>query len=347
MTTQPHSADSPAQRATSAAAQITAPITTPIATPIATGAAEVPGIPEIAVVGELCVDLILSGDVTPQFGQAEKMIDDAVLTIGSSSAIFACGIARLGRSVAFHGLVGDDLFGHFMIDSLAARGIDTRGIVVDPAIKTGITVHLSRGVDRAMLTYSGSIGALRFDQIDLAAVTRARHLHLGSYYMLDALRPQIPQLFAHAQAKGLSVSMDTNFDPSERWEGGIHEALAHVNLFLPNETEAAGITHRRDWRVALEDLARIAPLVVLKRGAAGAVALEGGTFAEAAPPRVDVVDTTGAGDTFDAGFIHAWLEGWPLERALQLGCVCGALSTQGPGGVSAQPTFAEASALLA
>ena len=301
---------------------------------------------DIAVVGELCVDLILSGDVTPAFGQAEKLVDDAVLTIGSSSAIFACGAARLGRNVAFYGVVGDDLFGHYMIDALAGRGVDTTGIVIDPALKTGITVHLSRGVDRAMLTYSGSIGALRISQIDQSRVLRARHLHLGSFYMLDALRADVPALFAAAQAAGLTVSLDTNYDPTGEWNGGIGRVLDHVDLFLPNETESTAITATSGWRVALDLLAKRVPVVAVKRGAQGAAGRQGAIFAEAGPPRVQVVDTTGAGDTFDAGFVHAWLEGWELERALRFGCICGALSTQGAGGTTAQPTPAEALALL-
>lgn len=297
---------------------------------------------DVAVVGELCVDLILSGDVTPAFGQAEKLVDDAVLTIGSSSAIFACGAARLGLKVAFHGVVGDDLFGQYMIDALAGRGVDTAGIVVDPSLKTGITVHLSRGVDRAMLTYSGSIGALRLDQIDQTAVARARHLHMGSFYMLDALRPDVPALFAAARAAGLTVSLDTNFDPTGEWDGGIRRVLEHVDLFLPNETESQAITRTGDWRAALDQLAAQVPVVALKRGAEGAVGRQGALHAQASSLRVDVVDTTGAGDTFDSGFVYAWLTGWGLERALRFGSVCGALSTQAAGGTTAQPTLAEA-----
>ncbi|MGL4650629.1 MAG: carbohydrate kinase family protein [Caldilineaceae bacterium] len=304
------------------------------------------GAVDIAVVGELCVDLILSGDVTPAFGQAEKLVDDAVLTIGSSSAIFACGAARLGLKVAFHGVVGDDVFGHFMVDALRERGIVTAGIVVDPGLRTGITVHLSRGVDRAMLTYSGSIGALHMRHCNLAAVLQARHLHLGSYYLLDALRADVPALFAAAHAQGISVSLDTNYDPSEQWDGGIAQTLAHVDLFLPNETESMAITRQPNWQAALEQLAAQVPLVALKRGADGATAQQGSRRVEAATPRIKVVDTTGAGDSFDAGFVYGRLAGWPLEQALRLGCVCGALSTQGPGGTTAQPTLAQAMALL-
>src|SRR5512137_2900710 len=155
---------------------------------------------DVLVVGELNADLILRGNVTPAFGQVEQIIDEATLTIGSSSAIFACGAARLGLRVAFIGKAGDDEFGRFMLRELTQHSINTSGVVIDPRIPTGLSVILSRPADRAILTHLGSIAALRFDEIDLSLLSRARHLHLGSYYLLDALRPNVPRLFDEAQA---------------------------------------------------------------------------------------------------------------------------------------------------
>jgi sugar/nucleoside kinase (ribokinase family) len=297
---------------------------------------------DLLVVGEINPDLILRGDVTPQFGQVEQIVDDAALTVGSSSAIFACGAARLGLRVAFVGVVGDDLFGQFMLREMAARGIDTRAVVVDPALRTGLTVILSRGNDRAILTDVGAIGALRYGQIDLGLLDRARHLHLGAFYMLDALRPDVPALFAEARARGLTVSLDTNYDPAERWDGGLHAALRHVDLFLPNEAELRAITSERELDAALDWIAEHVPTVAVKLGARGGVARRGAEEARAGPLPVAVVDTTGAGDSFDAGFVYGFLQGWPLERALRLACACGALSTRASGGTAAQPTLAEA-----
>jgi sugar/nucleoside kinase (ribokinase family) len=173
---------------------------------------------DVLVVGELNVDLILTGDVTPGFGQAEKLVEDATLTLGSSSAIFACGAARLGLKVAFIGKVGDDDFGRVVLRSLAERGVDTAGVVVDPTIKTGLSVILSRPDDRAILTHLGSIAALRYAEIDQSLLLRACHLHLGSYFLLDSLRPDVTQLFAEAHRQGLTTSLDTNYDPQENWE---------------------------------------------------------------------------------------------------------------------------------
>jgi sugar/nucleoside kinase (ribokinase family) len=310
---------------------------------------------DIVVVGELNVDLILSGNVTPAFGQVEKLIGDATLTIGSSSAIFACGAARLGLRVAFIGKVGADEFGRFMQREMAARGVDISGVVIDPAIKTGLTVILSRGSghpgqsrgdDRALLTYPGCIAALRYAEVDQALLARGRHLHLGCYFLLDALRPHVPALFDAARAQHLTVSMDTNYDPTEQWDGGLAEALQRADIFLPNETELRAIARQADPAAALSALAQRVPLVAAKLGAAGARAQRGAEYAEAASLPVEVVDTTGAGDSFDAGFIYGCLAGWDLSRALRLGCVCGSLSTRATGGTTAQPTLAEALAFL-
>lgn len=314
---------------------------------------------DILVVGDLNADLVLVGEAEPRYGQVEQLLDDASLLLGSSAGIFACGAARLGLRVAFAGLVGDDDIGRMLLRELAANGVDTRYITVDPAVKTGLTVILSRRADRALLTYTGSIAALRYAHVagalygdsgrvagrpgrSLRPSRSARHLHLGSFYMLDGLRPDVPRLFAEAKALGMSVSLDTNYDPRERWEGGVAEALAHVDVFLPNEAELRGIGRHHEWEVALERVAAQVPLVVVKRGEKGATARRGEQRLEAAAPQVMTIDATGAGDSFDAGFVYGYLAGWDLERSLRLACVCGALSTRAAGGTAAQPTLDEA-----
>ncbi len=228
---------------------------------------------DVIVVGELNADLILRGDVTPAFGQVEKIIDAATLTLGSSSAIFACGAARLGLRVAFIGKVGDDEFGRFVLRELDRQGVNTEGVTIDPTIPTGLSVILSRPDDRAILTHLGSIAALRFDEIDLARVARARHLHLGSFFLLDALRPDVPRLFDEARARGLSISIDTNYDPAEQWAGGLREVLHRVDVFFPNETELLAYTRETSIEAALDRVADIPAVAVAS--ARGAVARRG------------------------------------------------------------------------
>jgi sugar/nucleoside kinase (ribokinase family) len=300
---------------------------------------------DILVVGELNADLILRGDVAPAFGQAEQLIDDATLTLGSSSAIFACGAARLGLRVVFVGKAGEDEFGRFVVRELAARGVDTSGIVIDAAIPTGLSVILSRPADRAILTHPGSIAALRYDEIDQSLLPRARHLHLGSYFMLDALRPDVARLFDAAHSHGRSVSLDTNYDPAETWDGGLADVLSRVDIFLPNETELCAIAGVDNTDSALDRLAKRVPILAAKLGERGAIARRGAESAYAAAPPTQVVDTTGAGDSFDAGFVYCYLAGWDLARSLRLACACGSLSTRAAGGTGAQATLEEALAL--
>jgi sugar/nucleoside kinase (ribokinase family) len=296
---------------------------------------------DVIVVGELNADLILRGEVTPAFGQVEQIIDDAELTLGSSSAIFACGAARLGLRAAFCGKVGDDEFGRFVLRELARHGVNTDSVIIDPSVKTGLSVILSRPDDRAILTHLGSIAALRFDEIELARLSHARHLHLGSYFLLHALRPDVPRLFDEAKGRGLTISIDTNYDPAEQWAGGLRDALQRIDVFLPNETELLALTRETSIEAGLDRLSDI-PTVAVKLGARGAIARRGSEIVHAPSIPVDVVDTTGAGDSFDAGFVYGFLHGWPLERTLRLAAVCGALSTRAAGGTGAQATLAQA-----
>jgi len=295
---------------------------------------------DVLVAGEINPDLILSGDVEPAFGQVEKVVDSAVLTVGSSSVIFACGAARLGLRVAFIGKCGDDLFGRFMLEEMRKRAVDTSPVIVDPLLSTGLTVILNKGDDRAMLTFPGAIGALRADEIPNDLLRRARHLHVASYFLQDALRPGLPDLFRRARALGLTTSLDTNYDPTERWEG-LDQLLPLTDVFLPNATEACALTGVPDVEEAAARLARIMRVVAVKLGAEGALGVQGEQIVRVPSLPVAVVDTVGAGDNFDAGFLYGYLHGWPLEKSLRLGTVCGALSTRAAGGVAGQPTLDE------
>ncbi len=301
---------------------------------------------DVLVLGEINVDLILRADeIAPVFGQ-ELLVEDATLTMGSSCVIFACGAARLGLRVGFVGIVGDDEFGRFMLREMEARGIDVGPVIVDPAVKTGITVSLSAAADRALLTHLGSIAALTPERVERALFDQARHLHVGSYFLQTGLREGLPELLAQARVRGLTVSLDTGWDPGEKWNGNLAETLAQTDVFLPNGVEAPAISGEPDVETALSALAKRTPLVAVKLGAEGAVARRGEETVRVAPPLVQAVDTTGAGDSFDAGFVCGYLKGWPLERTLRLACACGSLATRQPGGTNGQPTLAEALAII-
>jgi sugar/nucleoside kinase (ribokinase family) len=312
---------------------------------------------DILVVGEINPDIVVADpDPVPAFNEVERLVDSVRMTVGSSSAIFACGAARLDLAVAMVGVVGRDAFGRFMMDALQDRGVDVSGVTVDPQLATGATVILTSGRDRAILTAMGAIGALDVDRVPGELLARARHVHSGCFYLQETSRDRLPGFFAAARARGITTSFDTNWDPTERWDGGVREMLQASDVFFPNAAEARLISGIEDEEEAARALARIGaagrsdggPVVAVKLGARGAIACRArGPLGSVPALPVAPLDTTGAGDSFNAGFLRAWLAGADLTESLRLGAACGALSTRAIGGVDGQATMEEASAALA
>lgn len=296
---------------------------------------------DLLVAGEINPDLILSGDVVPAFGQVEKIVETAALTIGSSSVIFACGAARLGLRVTFVGVCADDLFGRFMLEEMRKRNVNVDNVIVRSEGETGFSVILNRRSDRAILTHPGLIAALRAADLTDVLIRMARHLHVASYFLQTNLQPGLPDLFRRAHALGLTTSLDPNYDPSEQWLG-FDELLSVTDVFLPNQKEALSMTRLADIESAARHLAGKTKLAAVKLGADGALACTGHEIVGSDSIQVNLTDTVGAGDSFDAGFLYGYLHHWPLEKSLRLACICGALSTQQPGGTNGQPTLDEA-----
>lgn len=308
------------------------------------------------------IDLLVAGDAVPDvivgdvayeiaFGQAETLVDRGTLTIGGSSAIMACGAARLGLRVAFVGALGDDAAGRFMLDELTACGVDVSGCVVLAGQPTGLTVHLVRAGaqrDRAMLTSLGCVGELTPDMVRGALARPARHLHVGSFYLLPQLAAGLAGLFAEVHRAGGTTSLDPQGDWQGRWQGGLREALRESDLYLPNRDEAVAVAASlgeggdASDEALLVTLAALGPLPVVKCGAQGAASLDRTAVVRAGALPGTPVDTVGAGDSFDAGLVYGHLQGWPVARSLALATACGSLSTRASGGIAAQPTLDEA-----
>jgi sugar/nucleoside kinase (ribokinase family) len=296
--------------------------------------------------GEINVDLVLQGYTEFPSPGKEVLVRDSRLVLGSATAIMAMGLARLGTPVAFVGRVGDDLWGRYCLEDMASRGIDLSRVVRGGGLQTGVTVAITHPQDRALVTYLGAIGALTGADVPDAAFAGFDHLHASSFFFQDGLRPDFPDLFARARRAGLTTSLDTGFDPSGRWNDGLLETLRETDLFFPNEVELRALTRCADPADGLRRLQTDRTRVVVKLGPGGAMALAGGRLVQVPAYAVTTVDTTGAGDSFNAGFLHRWLLEAPLEDCLRLGNACGALSTRAMGGTAAQPTLEEAEALV-
>ncbi|MGB2589216.1 MAG: carbohydrate kinase family protein [Candidatus Acidiferrum sp.] len=290
---------------------------------------------DISVVGEINLDVVLYGLPGHFELDREHLANNLSLTLGSSSAIFAHNCALLGNRIDFHGAVGDDPLGELCLGRLMDSGVEVSAVRKFPGKQTGLTVILPQPEKRFILTYPGVMAELRVEDLDLTRILNAGHLHLSSYFLQKALRPRVPELFRLAKEAGLSTSLDTNDDPDDRWERGALDVLAWVDVFLPNEYEACRLAGVDDPMLALDFLAKRVPLVVMKRGKKGALARRGSETFEASPLKVAAVDTIGAGDSFDAGFLHQFIRGASIDECMRYGNLTGALSTTRSGGTEA------------
>lgn len=306
----------------------------------------------VLVAGDANVDLVLTGDVIPRFGQAEQLADTGDLVLGGSASIAACGLARLGVPTSLVARVGDDAFGRFTTEALTAAGVHVDRVEVDAHLPTGMSVILSTPDDRAILTVPGTIPTLAPGAVvEALAATGAGHLHVASYFLQPALAAGLPAVLTAARDAGATTSLDTNWDPAELWTG-LAEVLPLVDVLLPNLNElraiaaAVGVAADDDARLA-EGLARLGPRVVVKAGSEGGWSVgPAGDQARAPGLRVDVRDTTGAGDSFDAGYLAALCHGVVDETArLRWATAAGSLSTLGLGGAGRQATPADLAAV--
>jgi ribokinase len=313
----------------------------------------------VLIVGDANVDLVLRGDVRPRFGQAEQLLDGADLVLGGSAAIVACGLARLGIPTWLAAVVGDDAFGDVVLERLRDAGVRTDAIRRTTEESTGVSVILSAADDRAILTATGTIPLLGAEAVTSAlAVSGAGWMHVASPFLAPGLTRGLAAVVRDARARGVGTSLDTNWDPSERWTG-VADLVAAVDVLLPNRAEVEAIAsalapparEAADADAAVDAAARVArlgPRVVVKDGAAGGWSIDAAGTRESAPGlAVDVLDTTGAGDSFDAGYLAAIAHGERAEEVrLRWAAVAGSLSTRAAGGTGAQATLDELRAAL-
>jgi sugar/nucleoside kinase (ribokinase family) len=291
-------------------------------------------------VSDMCVDVILTGNVRPQFHQVEQIIGDCSIELGGSANIFVSQLAKLGARAGVLGWHGQDAFGNFAREQLEANGVDTKWVRAHPSLKTGIGFALSEPDDRSILTYMGTIDATQPEHLEEGLLASCRHWHIAAYFLLTSLRSSWLPWLKKCRDLGITTSLDPNWDPHNRWEG-ITELLPFVDVFLPNEQEALAITTAPDVSSAAKALATSGALVVVKRGEKGVLAVQGEHLWEFDAGSSDVrpecvVDATGAGDNFDAGFIRAWLAGKDVQACIELGHRCAVSSLAAPGGVRGQ-----------
>jgi len=291
---------------------------------------------DVTVVGELNLDLILSGLPEVLEPERELLAEGLAVTLGSSSAIFAHNLSALGTRVGFISRIGDDPLGQIALERLAEGGVDVSRVRrVGGGTATGLTVILPRANSRNILTYPGTMNEMCFEDLDLDYLTSARHFHMSSFFLHRGLRPRMVDLFKKLKASGMTISLDTNDDPSDQWDDNLTGVLRYVDVLMPNAREARKIARTDDLTEAVTRLAQQVPIVTVKLGGEGALVRCGKDEFRSPAVNVAVVDPVGAGDSFDAGFVHQYVQGKNHATSLAFGNLMGAFSTTRPGGTEA------------
>ena len=297
---------------------------------------------------DICVDFLIQlGDVEPTFGQKEQLVKGYELELGGSSCIFACQAAKLGLKTAGIGVAGTDRFGGYFVDKLQQAGVSTEHIRLDSSVKTGVGAALCKNDgDRAILTYTGTIDGVTPEAFTSDLLKTTRHIHIGSYFLMKKLQPGYPEILSKAKKTGAVISIDTNWDPDETWDSGLWDILPYIDILFANEREVKAMVRTGMVNGNVEALSKKVPVLVIKLGENGALAYSGGKEYRQKALTVQAVDTVGAGDSFDAGFVYGYLNGWDLEKCLQVGCICGSYTTTMPGGIAGQIDTRRLAAIL-
>jgi sugar/nucleoside kinase (ribokinase family) len=291
---------------------------------------------DVIVVGELNVDIILNEiESLPVIGK-EIMANSMSVTLGSSSAIFASNLSSLGSRVAFIGKIGKDNFADVVLSSLEGKNVDTSRIIKSDSLATGATIVLNYDQDRANVTYPGAMNDLRLGDIDFEFLAGARHMHFANCFMQPGIRKDLTALFRHAKKLGLTTSLDTQWDPEEKWDLPLEELLPFVDVFLPNMAEFKFLSGCDSVEQGITKLKSYSHYIIIKNGSEGALGWDGKNLTiQPAFKNDQVIDCVGAGDSFDAGFIKDFIQDLPLKNCLETGALAGAINTTRPGGTTA------------
>ncbi|MBQ8159776.1 MAG: carbohydrate kinase family protein [Clostridia bacterium] len=290
---------------------------------------------DIYTMGDLNVDLIVPGVTRLPPPGTEQMIDGMETHVGGGAALFSMGCATLGMQVAFQGIVGNDLYGTYLLGKMEKAGVDLSCLRRTDERNTGISISFTDEKDRCFVTDWGTNHLVSIRELQMDQAKKARHLHLTGYHGKD--HDAWLDVLTRAHGAGLSVSLDTGWDPEERWSDGLFELLPMTDILLMNETECLHYTGAKTAEDGAAILSGVAGMAVIKLGKRGAMVCKKGQILHAPGFPMRAVDTTGAGDSFNAGFVSYYLGGHPLQECLRAGNACGGLSVTRRGGHAGFP----------
>lgn len=293
---------------------------------------------DIYVYGDVNIDIVIPDvEKFPQPGQEDE-VPVMETFVGGGAALFTLGTGKLGLHPVFQGEIGDDCYGEMIRKTFRECNVDDSLLRTDSSQKTGISLSFTNEKDRSFLTFRGTNEKLSIDSVDVEQVKQASHIHVTGYagsLNHDSYLRFLKSIKSETQA---TVSFDLGWDSTGEWNQGIYELFPYIDVLFMNETEAVHYSRKSDAYEAAKDFAKHCRLVAIKMGKEGSIAVSDGTLYQASPYKVKAIDTTGAGDSFNAGFVYGYLKGKSVEECLKCGNGCGALSVTALGGNTGFPT---------
>ena len=305
---------------------------------------------DVLCVGQLAADILVRPVDRVDFGVDTKCVDGIDIRNGGDCLNVALGLRKLGASVGFAGLIGDDQLGEYLRHVITAAGIDERGLRRTPEARTcSCLVLINSGGDRTFFYYGGANDLFSLSDLDMAQLDRTSIVHVGGTYLLPRFDGEgAAKLFSETRARGQLTSMDVTWDTTGRWLSVIEPCLPHLSFFMPSIREAeriAGTDVPEDIAAFFQE--KGVGTAVVKLGEKGCYVKHGteaGFYAAAYP--TEVVDTTGAGDSFVAGFLTGVLKGWDMRSCAAFACAVAAMNIRAVGATAGIPTFDEARQFL-
>lgn len=290
------------------------------------------------VYGDVNIDLVIPDvDSLPAPGQ-EVETEVMETFVGGGAALFTLGLGKLGLRPVFQGSVGNDCYGAFILEEVRKNNVDDSLITISETEKTGISISFTNKNDRSFLTYRGTNAGLDIMQADVEKIARAGHIHITGYEGKKNHDRYLAFLKKIKEKTDTTVSLDVGWDPTGAWSQDIYQLFPYIDVLFMNETESVHYSRMSAPREAAEEFAKKGPIAVMKLGSKGSIAVQEGRFYEAASYKVEAVDTTGAGDSFNAGFIYGFIKKKSISECLCYGNGCGALSVTALGGNSGFPS---------
>lgn len=292
---------------------------------------------DIYVYGDVNIDIVIPGvEKFPEPGQEDE-VSVMETFVGGGAALFTLGVGKLGLHPVFQGEVGDDCYGELIRKKFRESNVDDSLLATSTTHKTGISLSFTNEKDRSFLTYRGTNEKICIEAVDVEQVKQASHIHVTGYAGSVNHDSYLKLLKRVKEETEATVSFDVGWDSTGEWKPEIRELFPYIDVLFMNETEAVHYGRKESALEAAREFAKHSRLVVIKMGKQGSIAVKGGELYQASPYKVEAIDTTGAGDSFNAGFVYGFLRGKTVEECLKCGNGCGALSVTALGGNTGFP----------